>query len=142
MNVLTMGSFDMLHPGHVGLFAKCRQLAGTTGTVIVAVNTDHFITRYKRHPLFTYEERAAVIGALHTVDAVIPNDGTNQSAIVHDAGPDLLVIGYDWHTKDYLKQIDTTLDQLTAWNVNLVYVPRTGDWSTTQLRRRLTDGVD
>lgn len=138
MRVLTMGSFDMLHPGHVGLFRKCRNLAGIEGTVTVAVNTDEFIQSYKRRPLFTFEERCALIQACMHVDHVIPNDGSNQWGIIETVNPHHLVIGYDWHTRDYLTQIDTTVAQLTAHNINLTYVPRTGDWSTTELRRRLT----
>lgn len=140
MNVLTMGSFDMLHAGHVGLFAKCRQLAGA-GTVTVAVNTDEFIARFKRQPLCTFEERTAVIAACRDVDRVLANDGSAQWDLIQSVSPDHLVIGYDWHSRDYLAQIGTTEEQLTAAGIALTYVPRTGDWSTTAMRKRLTDGV-
>lgn len=135
MRVLTMGSFDMLHPGHLGLFAWCKQIAGD-GELIVTVNTDEFITRFKTKPRYTTEERAAMVAALKGVDRVEVNTGLDQPSLILSLHPDLIVIGSDWARKDYLAQLQIDQDWLDAYGIGLAYVPRTGAWSSTELRAR------
>lgn len=136
MNVLTLGSFDLMHPGHVGLFQTCRDLAGN-GTVTVAVNSDQFMTEYKRAPILNQDERLALVAACRHVDVTVLNDGTNQAALIAAVNPDLIVIGSDWATRDYLGQLGITQEFLDLHHIGVAYVPRTGDWSTTELRERL-----
>lgn len=134
--ILTLGTFDLMHPGHVGLFKRCKDLAGF-GTLTVAINTDDFIQRYKgRPPILTYEERAILVATNRYVDAVIPNDGTRQPELITEASPSMIVIGSDWATKDYYGQLGITQTFLDEHNIAMCYVPRTGDWSTTELKTR------
>lgn len=135
MNVLTMGTFDTLHLGHLHLFEVCAQLSAG-GRVTVAVNTDEFVTRYKRQPLMTYAERAALVGSLRTVDTVLGNDGTDQRALIDAVMPDLIAIGSDWAGKDYYAQLDLTQEWLDARGIILAYVPRVGGWSSTAVKAR------
>lgn len=143
-NVLTMGSFDILHPGHLGLLARCRRMAGNTGQVVVAVNTDEFMARFKRPPIFTLEERTIMLEATRYVDLVVPNDGEHQPEIIHEylghGWPGILVIGDDWADRDYLAQIGLGDDRtfFERHGIELAYVPRTGSWSTTEVRQRLS----
>ncbi len=59
MNVITLGTFDLFHLGHLKLLKRCRDFAGEHGVVTVGLNTDEFITRYKgKPPVMSYEERA------------------------------------------------------------------------------------
>lgn len=136
MRVLTVGTFDTIHAGHVGLFAQCRRLAGPLGDVIVGINSDAFVKHYKgAAPLVPYESRAAVIEALTMVDQIVINDNhDNQWHVIHDARPDLLVAGQDWALKDYMAQLGITQAWLDERNIQLVYVPRTGDWSSTAIK--------
>lgn len=136
MNVLTLGTFDTLHLGHLHLFETCAVLAGIGGTVTVSVNTDEFVTRYKAGPLMTYEERAAVIRALRVVDEVVLNDGTDQAALIETVSPDLIAIGSDWATRDYYGQLGITQDWLDERGIVLAYVPRVGGWSSTNVKSR------
>jgi choline-phosphate cytidylyltransferase/glycerol-3-phosphate cytidylyltransferase len=138
MKVLTLGSFDMLHPGHLGLFDWCRRLAGDSGVVVVSVNTDEFVTRFKTQPRFHTSERVAMVRALRGVDFVLENDGGSQGDLIAKINPNLLVIGSDWARKDYLAQLDIAQDWLDEHHIALAYVPRTGDWSSTELRARGT----
>lgn len=139
--ILTLGTFDLTHPGHVGLFKRCRALAGDLGSVIAAINTDDFIARYKgRPPVLNYLERSAIVSAIRYVDAIRPNDGTNQPALITEIHPTMIVIGSDWATKDYYGQLGITQDFLDAADITMTYVPRTGEWSTTELKTRLALG--
>lgn len=139
--ILSLGTYDLMHPGHVGLFKRCKDLAGDHGAVIVAVNTDDFIARYKgRPPILNYTERSALVAAVRHVDQVIPNDGTDQPALIAEVNPTMIVIGSDWATKDYYGQLGITQDFLDQNDITMTYVPRTGEWSTTELKARLAVG--
>lgn len=136
MRVLTLGTFDTLHSGHLGLFRQCRRLAGLDGTVVVAVNTDAFVEKYKhRTPLIPFKVRSDVIGELSTVDEVFANYGdAAQPDLIDRVAPDVIVIGEDWAKNNYLTQIGVTQQWLDERNIQLCYVPRTGDWSSTALQ--------
>jgi glycerol-3-phosphate cytidylyltransferase len=136
MRVLTLGTYDTLHLGHLGLFKQCRRIAGPDPYVIVAVNTDAFVEKYKNHPpLMPYSVRAGVIAELRTVDQVVMNCGDwMQGPLIRDLRPDILVVGDDWAKKNYLEQIKVTQGQLDDWDIQLCYVPRTGDWSSTAIK--------
>jgi len=136
MKILTLGTFDCLHSGHLGLFRQCRRIAGPDGVVVVAVNTDLFVEKYKhRTPLMPYKARSEVIAELRTVDQVFANYGDdNQPPLIDHVAPDVIVIGEDWAKNNYLAQIGVTQRWLDDRNIQLCYVPRTGDWSSTALR--------
>jgi cytidyltransferase-like protein len=147
MRVLTLGSFDMLHPGHLGLFAWCARIAGENGpktasgaieprVVIVAVNTSEFVARFKTEPRYTTEERVAMVRGTRYVDEVVMNDGLDQAGLILEERPDMLVIGSDWARKDYLAQLQIDQDWLDEHGIALAYVPRTGNWSSTEMRAR------
>lgn len=143
VRVLTMGTFDTIHAGHLGLFKQCRRLAGD-GDVVVAVNTDEFVTKYKNHPpLVPYSSRAAVIAQLRDVTEVVKNTGgPDQPYLIQKVMPDVLVVGDDWAAKDYLTQINVTQKWLDDHNIQLCYVPRTGDWSSTGIKSSLRSIVN
>lgn len=137
MRVLTIGTFDTIHAGHIGLFKQCRRLAGPIGQVIVGINSDEFVKHYKgATPLIPYTSRAAVIEALTLVDRVVTNDNyDNQWHLIQEAHPDILVVGQDWATKDYMNQLGITQTWLNERHIQLCYVPRTGNWSSTEIKR-------
>ena len=146
-DVLTMGSFDTMHPGHIRLLRQCRELTWELGRyrrgkLFIYVNTDEFITRFKGVvPIFTAYERVEM--AVTYVDGIELNDGDDQPALILRAlrHGGLLVIGDDWKDRDYLAQIG--LAGKPTWladhGIELVYVPRHGDWSTTAIRQRVLD---
>lgn len=139
MNVLTIGTFDLIHPGHLELLAGCRY--AVDGKVYVGVNTDAFVERYKGHaPRQTLAQRVEVLRALRDVDAVFVNVGEEDSGVLIDVvRPDVLAIGDDWldpghDERRYLKQLGVTPEWMQARSLRVIYVPRTRGTSSTLLR--------
>lgn len=134
--VLTIGSFDLLHPGHLELLRACRQYAGDDGRVVVGLNRDTFIERYKgRNPVQGYEHRAEMLRACRLVDLVVCNIGDFSSRECIDVvKPDLLAIGSDWGEKDYLGQLGIDQAWLDDRHLVIRYVPRTRNVSSSALR--------
>lgn len=129
---LTIGSFDMPHLGHAKLFKECEKFADE---VIVGLNSDAFIKQYKKiEPLFSYEEREALIQKLGYY--VVRNDGPGRECIL-EVKPDVVVVGSDWARRDYYAQTDTSPDFFDDNNISLVYVPYTKGISATELKRRV-----
>jgi glycerol-3-phosphate cytidylyltransferase len=140
MRVLTIGTFDLLHPGHVALLERCVELGGERAHVSVGVNTDDFIKRYKgSYPVMSLVERLEMLRAIRWVDDVLINKGNEDcKVLIDEVKPDLLVVGSDWLGKDYLKQTGLTREYLERRNIALVFLPYTVGISTTQLKARLT----
>ncbi|MEZ6038799.1 MAG: adenylyltransferase/cytidyltransferase family protein [Planctomycetota bacterium] len=137
--VYTGGTFDILHRGHMNLLRQCRKLAGPNGTVVVGLNNDAFIERYKkRPPMLCYEDRAAVLEACRYVDEVVDNVGDEDSKVVlEQVCPDYVVIGTDWAKRDYYAQMQFTQAWLDERDISLVYVPYTEGICSTDVRERI-----
>jgi len=123
--VYTGGTFDLIHPGHVHLLAECRELAGKGGKVVVALNPDDFVERYKGHaPVMRYADRAAVLRAIRYVDEVVPNlSGADSRPTIEMVRPDIIAIGADWLGRDYYAQMGFTQRWLDEREISLIYVP-------------------
>jgi glycerol-3-phosphate cytidylyltransferase len=137
VNLLTIGTFDLLHVGHLELLQACRFMVD--GEVWVALNTDAFVTSYKgRAPVQPYDDRAEMLRACRFVDRVFCNAGNENSGLAIDVlRPDILAIGSDWQDRDYLGQLGVTQAWLTERGLSVTYVPRTRGVSTTDLRERI-----
>lgn len=138
-NIITLGTFDMLHIGHLNLFKRCRSYVNG-GQFIVGLNTDEFIEKYKgKKPIMSYLERYEIIEATEMVNKIVPNDqpdGTIKEVLLENK-IELIIIGSDWLRKDYLKQIGLTIEWLEDNNISLCYVPYTMGISTTEIKNRL-----
>lgn len=137
--IYTGGTFDLFHSGHVNFLKRCRELAGINGKVVVGINSDEFITRYKKKPPVCSEaERKAVLESCRYVDEVVINYGDEDSKpIIIEVKPDLVVIGSDWAVRNYYAQMSFTQEWLDKRNIGLVYIPYTKEISTTRLRASL-----
>lgn len=138
--VLTLGTFDLPHPGHVALFRECRGLTKGDGHVYVAVSSDEFVSRWKgKTPVMTCGQRAAVVGSMRDVDGVVINDGDDQPGLIESVEPDIIAIGADWQQRDYHAQLGITPAWLTERDIQLVYVrhEHSGTVSTSTLRARM-----
>ncbi len=126
--VITYGTFDLLHYGHINLLRRAKSLGDY---LIVALSTDRFNTEEK-HKIcyFTYEQRKQLLEAIRYVDLVIPEDNWEQKITdVQEYKVDTFVIGDDWEGKfDFLKEY-----------CNVVYLPRTPEISTTQIKAELKE---
>lgn len=135
MIVYTGGSFDVPHVGHASFLWRCSQF----GEVIVSLNTDDFIEQYKgRPPLFSYREREQLLLKLPFVSDVIQNIGGADSTVAIDGvEPDMIIIGSDWATRDYHKQMGFTQEWLDERGIILTYIPYTEGISTTEIKKRM-----
>lgn len=134
MKVLTLGTFDTLHYGHLRLLKRCKQY----GEVWIGLNTNEFIVKYKgKPPIMSYEERRESL-ELVGYNNILPNnqeDGTIKDVFLKIC-PDLIVIGSDWLRKPYLPQIGLTPDYLETFDCSLLFVPYTQKISTTEIKKR------
>lgn len=127
--VITYGTFDLLHYGHINLLRRARELGDY---LIVALSTDEFNWNEKHKKCyFSYDERKLMLEAIRYVDLVVPEENWEQkSTDVVKYGADIFVMGDDWKGKfDFLKD-----------KCDVVYLPRTPEISTTQIKASLKEG--
>lgn len=126
--IITYGTFDLLHYGHVNLLQRAKALGDY---LVVALSTDEFNWSEKQKKCyFNYEERKRLLEAIRYVDLVIPEESWDQKIRdVQEYQIDTFVIGDDWKGKfDFLKEY-----------CEVVYLPRTPEISTTQIKKDLKD---
>lgn len=130
--MLTIGTFDVFHEGHRNLLRRCRKLAGD-GRVIVGVNSDEFCATYKPQIEQRYGLRRDGVADCPYVDEVVANMDAGRN-LIRQVRPDWLVVGSDWATKDFLKQIDVTEEWLGERGIDLLFFPYTTGISSTLIR--------
>ena len=126
--VITYGTFDLLHYGHINLLKRAKELGDY---LIVCLSTDEFNENMKgKKTYFTYENRKKLLEAIRYVDLVIPEETweqKSQDVVKYDC--DVFVIGDDWKGKfDFLKEY-----------CEVVYLERTPEISTTKIKSDLFD---
>ena len=124
--VITYGTFDLLHYGHINLLKRAKQYGDY---LIVVLSTDEFNWNEKQKKCyFSYEERKALLEAIRYVDLVIPEENWAQKVTdVQEYHIDTFVMGNDWEGKfDFLKDY-----------CEVVYLPRTPEISTTKIKTDL-----
>ncbi len=127
--VITYGTFDLLHYGHINLLRRAKALGDY---LIVVVSDDEFNWNEKHKKCyFTYEQRKALVEAVRYVDLVIPEKSWSQKrSDMHEYHVDTFVIGDDWKGKfDFLKEE----------GVEVVYLPRTPEISSSRIKKDLYD---
>lgn len=103
--VITYGTFDLLHYGHINLLRRAKELGDY---LIVALSTDEFNWNEKRKKsFFNYEQRKKLLEAIRYVDLVIPEENWDQKRTdVKEYHVDTFVIGDDWTGKfDFLSDL-------------------------------------
>jgi glycerol-3-phosphate cytidylyltransferase len=142
--VYSGGTFDLFHMGHVQLLAGCRKIAGPDGKVIVALNPDEFVEKFKGiRPTMSLSERVAVVSACKYVDHVVVNHGWQFSTmtieeVTKEWPIDFVAIGDDWAPpKDYYAQMGFTKEWFDQNDITLVYIDRNTGMSSTKIRERL-----
>lgn len=124
--VITYGTFDLLHYGHINLLKRAKQLGDY---LIVGLSTDEFNEKEKnKKTYFSYEERKKLLEAVRYVDLVIPEENWQQKREdIKEFKIDTFVIGDDWKGKfDNLKDL-----------CDVCYLPRTPEISTTKIKNDL-----
>lgn len=126
--VITYGTFDLLHYGHINLLRRAKQYGDY---LIVALSTDEFNWNQKhKKSYFSYEQRKQLLESIRYVDLVIPEENWAQKeSDVKEYHIDTFVMGDDWAGKfDFLKPY-----------CDVVYLPRTPEISTTQIKKELNE---
>jgi glycerol-3-phosphate cytidylyltransferase len=128
--IITYGTFDMFHIGHLSILERARALGDR---LIVALSTDEFNLNMKNKiTTIPYEDRAAILCALNCVDLVLPEENWEQKVSdLKKYNVSTFVMGSDWedqfdHLKDYCE---------------VVYLQRTPDISTTEIKEHLSNGI-
>ena len=128
--MITYGTFDLRHYGHINLLKRAKSYGDY---LIVALSTEEF-NKIEKHKecYFSYEERKEMLEAIRYVDLVIPETCWEQKLTDVDLYHiDVFVIGDDWEGK---------FDELKEKGVEVVYLPRTPEISTTQIKKDLQNG--
>ena len=127
--IITYGTFDLLHTGHVNILRRAKALGDY---LIVAISSDEFNAGKDKKAYYPFEQRKAILEAIRYVDEVIPEENWEQKKTdIKDHDIDVFVMGDDWEGEfDFLK------DQC-----EVVYLPRTEGISTTQIKKDLENKV-
>ncbi len=123
--VITYGTFDLFHIGHLKLLQRIKNLGDR---LIVAVSTDEFNTLKGKKTIIPYEQRAEIVSNIKCVDLVIPENNWEQKIEdIQKYNVDIFTMGNDWEGKfDFLKE-----------HCEVVYLDRTEGISSTQLKQTL-----
>ena len=123
--VITYGTFDLLHWGHINLLKRAKEMGDY---LVVAISSDEFNKLKNKKSYHSFENRKMILEAIRYVDEVIPENTWEQKiqdVIEHDI--DIFVMGDDWEGKfDFLKEY-----------CEVVYLPRTVGISTSQIKEDL-----
>ena len=135
--ILTYGTFDLLHYGHIRILKRAKELGDY---LVVALSTDEFNAIKGKTAYHNYETRKKMLEAIRYVDLVIPENNWEQKVQdIKDYKIDVVVMGSDWADSDkfdYLKEY-----------CDVVFLERTPGVSTTQIKNDLqlqedVNGVD
>jgi len=123
--VITYGTFDMFHIGHLNLLKRLSKMGDK---LIVAVSTDEFNKKKNKKSLISYKQRKQIVEAIKYVDLVIPESSWEQKKDdIKKYNVDIFAIGKDWKGEfDFLKE-----------DCEVVYIPRTKKVSSTKLKKSL-----
>lgn len=120
--VITFGTFDVFHIGHVNILERAAQLGDY---LIVGVSSDALSFKKKqRYPLYSQDDRVKIISSMRCVDEVFIEESLEDKArYIEMKNADLLVMGDDWEGR---------FDWVKPW-CEVVYLPRTPSISTTEI---------
>ncbi|MCJ8313612.1 MAG: adenylyltransferase/cytidyltransferase family protein [Saccharospirillaceae bacterium] len=123
MVVYTVGTFDLLHVGHIALLEYCRTLGET---VAVGVASDEVVNSYKPNvPVIPLEQRVEMLKALRCVDVVKPYLELEYVSACKELEVDIFVIGEDWGNKPHNLAVEKYLKDNGKKIVQVLYNPRT-----------------
>lgn len=125
--VITYGTFDLLHYGHIRLLKRAKKLGDY---LIVGLSTDEFNQIKNKKAYHSYEVRKELLEAIRYVDKVIPEENWEQKVDdIKKYNVDILCMGNDWQDSDKFKDLSNYCD--------VVFLERTEGISTTQIKNDL-----
>lgn len=127
--VITYGTFDLFHYGHIEMLRRAKSLADG-GKLIVGLSTDEFNDNKGKKSYIPFNERKRILEAIRYVDKIIPEENWEQKTKdINENDVDIFVIGDDWRGK---------FDSLSSL-CKVVYLPRTTAISSTLLKSIIKD---
>ncbi len=133
MVVYTVGTFDLLHVGHLALLEYCATLGDT---VAVGVASDEVVKLYKPNiPIIPLEQRIEMLQALRCVNIVLPYHELDYLSICKEVKADIFVIGEDWGRKPHNEDVENYFHSQGKKVVQIKYHPRTSSTKIKQVVR-------
>jgi len=130
--VYTLGTFDLLHVGHLALLEYCKTLGDT---VAVGVASDKVVNSYKPHvPVIPLVQRMKMLKALRCVDIVRPYYELEYVSICKTLNPDIFVIGEDWGNQQHNIDVENYLKSNGKKIIQINYDPQT---SSTEIKQNV-----
>lgn len=134
MVVYTVGTFDLLHVGHIALLEYCRTLGNV---VAVGVASDEVVNSYKPNvPVIPLDQRVEMLEALKCVDIVRPYYELEYASACKELNVDIFVIGADWGDKPHNLEVESYLKAEGKHVIQVTYNPRT---SSTKIKQDVID---
>ncbi len=132
MVVYTVGTFDLLHVGHLALLEYCATLGDT---VAVGIASDEVVKLYKPNiPVIPLEQRIEMLQALRCVNIVLPYHELDYLTICEEVKADIFVIGEDWGRKPHNQDVENHFNAQRKKVVQIQYNPRT---SSTKIKQNI-----
>ena len=130
MIVYTVGTFDLLHVGHLALLNHCKLLGDI---LVVGVASDTVVKMYKPNvPIVPLEQRVEMLEALSCVDIVRPYHQLEYVSGCKAVGVDIFVVGEDWGKKQHNLDVNNYLRKMGKEITKITYNPRT---SSTKIKK-------
>ena len=134
MLVYTVGTFDLLHVGHLALLKQCRSFGDK---LVVGVASDNVVKSYKLNvPVIPLDQRREMLEALECVDAVRPYYELEYVSGCRDLNIDVFVIGEDWGSNTHNIDVETYLKKEGKKIIQVFYNTRT---SSTAIKQHVLD---
>ena len=125
--ILTYGTFDLLHYGHINILKRAKALGDY---LIVGLSTDEFNAIKNKKAYHNYETRKQMLEAIRYVDLVIPENNWEQKVMdIQKYEADVLVMGDDWAGSDKFNYLQDYCE--------VTFLPRTPGVSTTKIKQEL-----
>jgi len=132
MIIYTVGTFDLLHVGHLALLEHCATLGDK---LVVGVASDEVVGSYKRNvPVVPLEQRMEMLKALKCVDDVVSYDKLEYVTNCKELDIDIFVIGEDWGDKPHNIAVEEYLNSKGKKIVQVSYNPKT---SSTKIKQNV-----
>ena len=132
--VYTVGTFDLLHVGHLALLNHCKALGDV---LAVGVASDEVVNIYKPNiPIIPLEQRIEMLQALNCVDIVRPYHELEYISGCKALNVDIFVIGEDWGKKPYNLDVNNYIKEIGKKIIQFDYSPRT---SSTKIKQMVLD---
>ena len=128
--IITAGTFDLMHTGHINILKKAKELGDV---LVVLVSTNKCIKSYKAcTPILNYKERAAIVNELKCVNHVFPQHNLVDIKQFKDLEGDLFVLGDDWKDNHSIEGIEWLRKQK-----KIVFFPYTQHLSSSKIKEKI-----